>query len=95
MAAFRSGARCFAAIAPTVKSRIHPVRNRLLGTASVNAGEPWADDGFLTDYSKLQPIPDKEGKDFAYVAPKTFEVVGKYASVMLDQPEVFISPDSP
>ena len=67
----------------------------LLVTAPASAQEPWADDGFLTDYGKLQPIPGKEGKDFAYVAPETFEVVGKYASVMLDQPEVFISSDSP
>ena len=41
----------------------------LLVTAPANAQEPWADDGFLTDYSKLQPIPGKEGKDFAYIAP--------------------------
>ena len=83
-------------IAPTVP-RVAFVLSviALLGTAPANAQEPWADDGFLTDYGKLQPIPGKEGKDFAYVAPGTFEVVGKYASVMLDQPEVFISPDSP
>ena len=67
----------------------------LLGTAPANAQEPWADDEFLTDYSKLKPMPGKGGKDFAYVAPETFDVVGKYARVMLDQPEVFISPASP
>ena len=64
-------------------------------SATANAQDPWAGQEFLTDYSKLQPIPGKEGKDFAYIAPQAFEVAGKYNSVMLDQPEVFISADSP
>lgn len=82
-------------IAPTVPRIAFVLSVIALLAAPANAQERWADDGFLADYGKLQPIPGKEGKDFAYVAPGTFEVVGKYASVMLDQPEVFISPDSP
>ena len=48
-------------IAPTVP-RIAFVLSviALLGTAAANAQERWADDGFLADYGKLQPIPGKE-----------------------------------
>ena len=59
------------------------------------AQPPWTGESFLSDYSKLQQIPGKEGKDYVYIAPGAIERIGKYNSVMLDQPEVFLSPDSP
>lgn len=57
--------------------------------------ESWAGQSFLSDYSKLQPVKGKEGKDFMYVAPGVEQRAKIYTSVMLDEPEVFISPESP
>lgn len=66
----------------------------LLATAA-SAEDKWADQHFLSDYSKLQPVISKDGKDYAYVAPDVGKFAGKYVKVMVDQPEVFISAQSP
>ncbi len=48
---------------------------------------------FLTDYSKLT---DGSGTGFTkvYIAPGAFDKVGSLTSLMVDQPEIFIDPDS-
>lgn len=51
------------------------------------------EESFLTDYSKLQPAPDNPF-DESYVAAD-LKVASKYTAVMIDQPELFIHPDSP
>jgi hypothetical protein len=66
-----------------------------LAGAAPAVAQDWRDTQFLSDYTKLQPVPGKQGKDFAYVAPDLEKRVTRYDSVMVDQPEVFISPDSP
>ena len=67
----------------------------LLLATTASAADPWAGQTFLSDYGKLQPLPGLESKDFAYFAPHVDKVAGKYVKVMVDQPEVFISPESP
>lgn len=67
----------------------------LLMATTAGAEDQWAGQDFLSDYGKLQPIAGKAGKDYAYVAPEVDKVAGKYVKVMVDQPEVFISPKSP
>jgi Protein of unknown function (DUF3313) len=59
------------------------------------AGDPWAGQSFLADYSQLQPMPGKDGRDFMHIAPEAEAVLPRIRSIMFDQPEVFISPDSP
>lgn len=61
----------------------------LCSAASVAA----QDIGFLTDYSLLKPRPH----DFAnrvYVAPDLASRIGNYKAFLVDQPEIFIAPDS-
>jgi hypothetical protein len=53
------------------------------------------DQTFLTDYSKLEAKPTDKGVDYHYVAPGVFDRLAGYKGVMVDQPEVLISPDSP
>ena len=51
------------------------------------------DNGFLTDYSLLEA---QEG-DFAarvYIAPNAMERLADYDAILVDQPEIFIAPDS-
>lgn len=67
----------------------------LLCSVPAVAQQSWAGETFLTDYSKLQPMKGKEGKDFVFVAAGVEDRAGKYQSVMLDQPEVFIGANSP
>jgi hypothetical protein len=68
----------------------------LLAAAPAHSQEsPWAGQTFLPDYSKLQPAPGTEGKDYIYINPKVDAIASKYTKVMLDQPEVFIGADSP
>jgi hypothetical protein len=54
------------------------------------------DKGFLSDYSKLQanPLPNNAGTDLIYVYPGAFDKLGKYTALMIDQPEILISPSS-
>jgi hypothetical protein len=61
-----------------------------------DAADPWAGQTFLGNYSQLQPLPrSRTGNDYAYVVPEHAQLAGRYRKVMLDQPEVFISPHSP
>lgn len=53
------------------------------------------DQGFLDDYSKLQPRTAGEVSDLFYGAPDLFTRISAYTGVALDQPEILISPDSP
>ena len=51
------------------------------------------DRGFLTDYSLLET----QGGDFAarvYIAPNALERLADYDAILVDQPEIFIAPDS-
>jgi hypothetical protein len=54
------------------------------------------DKSFLSDYSKLQatPLPNNAGTDFVYLPPAVLPRLAKYSAVMVDEPEVLISPNS-
>jgi hypothetical protein len=52
------------------------------------------DRSFLTDYTKLQPKATEKGTDHTYIAPGAVEKLARYNSVMVDQPEILISPNS-
>jgi hypothetical protein len=65
------------------------------GAESGSRKDPWAGQTFLSDYSKLRPVEDSPGHDYVYVVPRAAPGTSRYRSVMFDQPEVFISPDSP
>jgi Protein of unknown function (DUF3313) len=65
------------------------------GVVAAHAEPASANQTFLTDYSKLQPFPGKEGKDSLYIAPNVEQRTKAYTHVMVDAPEVFISPESP
>ena len=53
------------------------------------------DKTFFSDYSRLvaRQTADK-GMDFAYIAPQAVERAAKYKGIMVDQPEILISPNS-
>jgi hypothetical protein len=67
----------------------------VLAASAASAAEPWEGHHFLSDYGKLQLVPGRDGKDYMYVDPVTERYGHKYTKVMLDEPEVFLSPDSP
>lgn len=48
---------------------------------------------FLRDYSKLQPAPDNPFEEL-YIAPDAMKRAAQYTAVMIDQPEIFVHPDS-
>ena len=48
--------------------------------------------GFLTDYSKLKPIPGSDA--MLYSAPNAYTDFKNYKAVMIDQPEFVIADDS-
>lgn len=48
---------------------------------------------FLHDYSKLQPAPDNPFEEL-YIAPDAMKRAAQYTAVMIDQPEIFVHPDS-
>lgn len=52
-----------------------------------------SDSGFLDDYSILEQRTD-DAIDRVYIAPGTEERLATYHAVLVDQPEVFLSPDS-
>jgi len=59
-------------------------------------GPPWAGETFLPNYGELKPIPTKNGQDYVYLVPGIEDKLGHFqGGVMVDQPEVFISPKSP
>jgi hypothetical protein len=49
---------------------------------------------FLGDYTKLVATPSAQGTDHIFVAPGAIERLAKYGGVMVDQPEILISPKS-
>jgi hypothetical protein len=65
------------------------------GLANVASALPAYDQTFLSNYSKLvaTPLPNN-ATDLIYVAPGAFDRVSKYTAMMIDQPEILISPKS-
>ncbi len=51
------------------------------------------EDAFLSDYSKLKAAPDNPFEEL-YLAPDAKARAAQYTAVMVDQPELFIHPDS-
>lgn len=49
--------------------------------------------GFLRDYSKLQAAPDNPFEEL-YIAPDAMSRAAQYTAVMIDQPEIFVHPNS-
>lgn len=65
--------------------------NALAGIAAAQTAT--FDKTFLSDYSKLQPKTNATGgTELLYVAPGAQEELSKYNGVMVDEPEVLISP---
>jgi len=48
---------------------------------------------FLSDYSQLRKSSEKY-MDYTYLAPGAPDKMGKYSAVMIDQPEIFVAPNS-
>ena len=65
------------------------------GLANLASAQDY-DKTFLSDYSKLQatPLPNNAGTDLIYLPPGVFDRLSKYNTVMVDEPEVLISPKS-
>lgn len=49
--------------------------------------------GFLSDYSQLQVVPDQPSA-LSFLSSDAQELFERYEAIMVDQPEIFISPDS-
>jgi hypothetical protein len=70
------------------------ISNMLLAVAlSFFAGQVLADIGFLSDYSNLKKPVDGL-HNLRYIAPGAFQKLTDYDQIFVDQPEMFISPDS-
>jgi hypothetical protein len=65
----------------------------LTPVALAQAPAQYVEHDFLTDYSLLKPFADGVA-DYAYVSPTAFKDLANYDALIVDQPEVFISPDS-
>ena len=65
----------------------------MAATCLVSTGLSAADDGFLSDYSKLSD-GGQSGFTRVYIAPNAVDVMGRFDSVMVDFPEFFIDPSS-
>ncbi len=65
----------------------------LTSVALAQAPARYVEHDFLTDYSLLEPFADSAA-DYRYVAPNAFKDLANYQDIMVDQPEIFISPDS-
>lgn len=50
--------------------------------------------GFMSDYTQLRKVSDGSA-NYRYVAPGAEDKLIDYFAVMIDQPEIFIAPDSP
>ncbi len=50
--------------------------------------------GFMDDYSILKATDNPGGAEYIYLSDDAFEQIAAYDAVMIDEPEVFISPDS-
>lgn len=49
--------------------------------------------GFMTDYTQLRKVTDGSA-DYRYVAPGAEDRLSNYNAIMIDQPEIFVAPDS-
>ena len=65
----------------------------LTSVALAQAPAQYVEHDFLTDYSLLKPFADGVA-DYAYVSPTAFKDLANYDALIVDQPEIFISPDS-
>jgi hypothetical protein len=65
----------------------------MLGSATGQTQTQSSEGAFLSDYSKLKPAADNPF-DEIYVASAARERSKQYTAVMVDQPELFIHPDS-
>ncbi len=65
----------------------------LTSAALAEAPAQYVEHDFLTDYSLLVPFADGIA-DYAYVSPTAFKDLANYDALIVDQPEIFISPDS-
>jgi hypothetical protein len=50
---------------------------------------------FLSDYSRLQRVPSETDQVFSYIAPGAEEKLAHTIGVMVDEPQISISPESP
>jgi hypothetical protein len=57
------------------------------------AGQAQDEETFLSSYAGLKASPDNP-KDEIYIAPDTLVRAGQYKKVMIDQPELFVHPES-
>ncbi|HEX6852221.1 MAG TPA: DUF3313 family protein [Candidatus Polarisedimenticolaceae bacterium] len=57
--------------------------------------DPWKSQTFLDDYSLLKPVSTTAGREYVYFAAGTEERLAAFDAVMVDQPEIAVSPDSP
>ncbi len=62
-------------------------------TARAESSSDAGKEGFLSDYSKLQPVKGDEHEK-TWVVADAEKRASKYTSIMIDQPEMFVSPDS-
>lgn len=69
----------------------------LTGIAAAQAPTREYDRTFLTNYDLLKPRPGKAGQqgDLAYIRPGAIEKMRTYKAIMVDQPAIHFSPDSP
>lgn len=65
----------------------------MLAFGMLTAQAQETDGPFLSDYSGLKPSPDNPF-DELYIAPGALQRAAQYKSVMIDQPELFVHPDS-
>jgi hypothetical protein len=66
----------------------------LVSSASVVAAQEPASGFLFTDYSKLEPVSEERPGDLYYVAPGTMERMANYHAVLIEQPEIFVHPES-
>ena len=74
------------------------VGGHVIGAKNEGSSKPQTVDearfsGFLDDYSKLEPNPELI-TDLLYAAPDGEEKAAQADSIMIDQPEIFIHPES-
>jgi hypothetical protein len=66
----------------------------LLILAAALAGEEPAPGFLITEYSKLEPVAEDRPGDLYYVAPGAQEKLAGYRAVLIEQPEIFLHPES-
>lgn len=74
--------------------RIATLALATLAMAPIALADEMPQSGFMEDYSILQKVEDGSA-DYRYISEGALERVAKYQAIMVDQPEIFISDDSP